>query len=385
MSGFTAPVDIGNRALQHCGAERISTPDFSENSRNCSEVSFCYDKLRLAELERRNWSSCIKEAVLRPIDQSTMLLDPSLWMSSTTYFVGSIVTDETGMLWISNIPSNSGNDPLLTTFWDPYFGPMSVQLYDSTGETAYNTGEIVYVPVGDGTYRVYLSMISNNADNPATATAWDTTVTYFKNQAVTFNSVAYMSLVDLNFGNEPDTSATQWTSTFTGGSGSLSWLEIGGSEVPAGVALSTMNIIYPLGAGPARDSTTRNVYRLPAGFLRLAPQNPKPGLSYLGGPVGNGFNDWLIEGPWLMSMAGEAIVFRFVANLTDVTKMHPMLCEGLALRVAIEICETVTQSSQKVLTIGKLYDRWMTEAGMVDGIEQGFTDPPEDDLITVRW
>lgn len=433
MADFTAPVDIANRALQHCGAQRIATPDFSEKSKNCKEVAFCYDKLRRAELQRRYWTFAIKRQVLRAIDSNTMLLVPALWSPNTTYFVGSIVADQDGMFWISNIPNNLNNDPLLTTFWDPYFGPMGVPLYDSTGGTTYNAGELVYTAAGDGTNRVYLSLQSSNSDNPATATAWDSTVTYFKNQVVTFDNVPYMSLIDLNLNQEPDLAPAlwasgttyaagakvggsdgmiyqsvgsgnvgnnpttdggvhwtntgalnPWTTSFVGGAGSNKWLQVGGAEFPAGVGLATLNIIYPLGTGPSTDISSKNIYRLPAGYLRIAPQNPKPGLSDLGGPTGVTDNDWLIEGKYLVTSDSVAIFFRFVADVTDVRLMETMFCEGLGLRIGLEVCPLVTQSEAKAKEIAGKYQKWMTEAGMVNAIEDGFTDPPDDEFLTVR-
>jgi hypothetical protein len=433
MSDFLVPVDIGNRALQHCGAQRIAAPDFSEKSKNAKEVAFCYDKLRKAELQRRYWSFAITRTVLRALDQNTMLLTPSLWMPTTTYFRGSVVADASGTLWISSIPNNLGNDPLLTTFWEPYFGPRAVPLYDAGGTTAYFAGELVYTAAGDGTNRVYLSLQSNNSDNPATPTAYDPTVTYFKNQVVTFDSVAYMSLIDLNLNNEPDLAPTlwvsattysagakvggsdgmiyqsvgsgnvgndptadggshwtntgvlnPWTTSFVGGSGSDKWLQIGGAEFPSGVTLTTLNIVYPLGSGPWWQASTKNAFALPAAFLALAPQNPKPGLSVVGGPIDPGYNDWLIERGFLISSETGPIVLRFVADVTDVRKMHSMFCEGLAARVGFEVCEVVTQSTAKLSAISKIYDRWISEAGTIDAIEQGYEDLPEDDLVTVR-
>jgi hypothetical protein len=433
MADFTAPVDIGNRALQHCGVPRIATPDFSEDSQRCSEVSFCYDKLRRAELQRRFWSFAITRTVLRAIDQNTMRLTPSLWAPTTTYFAGSIVADALGVLWISTIPNNLNNDPLLTSFWEPYFGPRTVPLYDASGTTAYFAGELVYTAPGDGTNRVYLSLQSNNTDDPATPTAYDATVTYFKDQVVTFNSVAYMSLIDLNLNNEPDLAPALWASgttyaagakvggsdgmiyqsvgsgnvgndpttdggvhwtntgalnpwstVFVGGAGSDKWLQIGGAEFPAGVTLTTLNIVYPLGSGPWWQASTKNAFALPAAFLALAPQNPKAGLSVVGGPIDPGYNDWLIERGYLISSETGPIVLRFVADVTDVRKMHSMFCEGLAARIGFEVCEILTQSTAKLGAISKIYDRWISEAGTVDAIEQGYTDTPEDDLVTVR-
>lgn len=433
MGAFTTPVDIGNRALQHCGSPRMDPlVGFQENSKAASEISFCYDKLREAELQRRVWTFATRRTILRAIDANTMRLLPALWVQSTTYFVGSIVADQNGNNWISRIPNNAGNQPLTSTTWEPYFGPLSVSLYDSS--TAYITGEVVYTAPGDGTYRVFQSLQSGNSDDPTVATAFDATAVYSKNKVVTSASIAYMSLIDLNTGNTPALSPAPWsnltiyaaaaavagsdgvkytsigsgnvghdptldgglnwtstgvlvpwTTVFVGGSGSAKWLQIGGAAFPSGVGLTTLNITYPQGAGPSAQSTTSNVFLLPSGFLRLAPQNPHPGINNLGGPSGSWYYDWLIEGEYLISSDVGPIPLRFVADVTDVRRMHSMFCEGLAARVGLEVCEPITQSNVQIGVIAKIYDKWISEAGMIDAIEDGYTDPPEDELISVRW
>ncbi len=162
MPAFNSSLDIGNRGLQHCGAKRISS--FSEISVAASEVSFAYDKLREAELQSNLWTFATKKAALRAIDINTMLLTPALWSASTTYYRGSIVSDENNNFWVSRIPSNLNNDPLLTNFWEPYFGPRAVPIYDYTGKTSYFAGELVYTTPGDGTYRVFVSLIGVAVD-----------------------------------------------------------------------------------------------------------------------------------------------------------------------------------------------------------------------------
>src|SRR5580765_3122767 len=143
---FLTPIDISNRALQHVGAARISqTLGFAEDSKNASECGFCYDKLRQAELRRNVWQFAIKHAVLRAIDSTTMLLVPSLWSSFPTYFVGSIVADQTGQLWESVYPNNLNNQPENTPAWREYFGPLTVSLYSTTPvPQSYFNGELVY-------------------------------------------------------------------------------------------------------------------------------------------------------------------------------------------------------------------------------------------------
>jgi len=433
MVAFRSPADIGNRALQHCGAGRMDAVlGFNDGSRNAAEVSFAYDKQREAELRKRFWSFAIRRTVIRAVDTNTMRLVPALWSQFTTYFTGSIVADQAGNLWTSRIPNNLNNDPLLSTLWEPYFGPLSVSLYDST--LAYSSGELVYTAAGDGTNRVYRSLQNGNSDVPGTATAYDPTVTYFKNQVVTFAAVAYMSLIDLNLNNEPDLAPVlfniattyaagnrvggsdgviyqsigsgnlghdptldggvnwtntgvlnPWTTVFTGGTGSDKWLQIGGKEFPSGVGLTTLNIVYPAGAGPSSQSFSANVFLKPAGYLRLAPQNPKPGIGALGGPTGVGYDDWLIEGEYLISSCAGPITLRFVADFTDVARMDAMFCEGVAARIALAVMDTITQSNAQIQIVQGVFKKWESEAATVDAIESGYEQEPDDPYVTVRY
>lgn len=410
------------------------TLGFGEGTVNSSQVSACYDKLREAELQDNLWAFAIKKVALRPISTNTMLLRPALWSQTITYFYGSIVQDENENYWISKIPANLANDPLLTDFWLPYFGPLAIPMWDTTGTTAYFSGEVVYTTAGDGTYRAYLSLVDGNSDNPATATTWSATVTYRKDDVVTFSSVAYKSLIDVNLNNEPDLAPAlwavgttyaignkvggsdgniyqsvgsgnvghdpttdagvhwtntgvlnPWTTVIGGGTGSVQWLEIGGAEFSSGVALTPYRPSYPIGSGPVSQSQTRNVFHLPNSFLRPAPQMPKTGTPYLGGPSGNVFKDWTYENEFLVTFDGGPIVYRFVADVTDVRRMHAMFCEGLAARIGLEICETITQSTAKVQTIAQEYSRWIGRAKLADAIEQGYVDQPDDDFVSVRY
>lgn len=431
MPAFQTSVDIANRALDHCGQGPLdATLGFAENSIKASLTARVYPKLREAELRRNTWRFAIRHAVLRAIDVNTMLLAPSLWVSTTTYFVGSIVA-YADRLWISMIPSNLANQPETSAAWQEYFGPMSVMLWVST--TTYAAGELVYTTPGNGTYRVFISLQTGNADNPATATAWSATAVYFKNQVVTSAAIAYMSRIDFNtnqtpasspanwnvattygaaatvtgsdgviyssiaggnVGNDPTLSPalwtntgvlTPWTTVFTGGTGSLKWLEIGGASFPFGVGLTTLNIVYPLNAGPSSESTTRNVFRLPSGFLRKAAQDPRAGsVSYLGAAWGPTYDDWNFEGNYIVSAQVSPIVLRFVADTVDVANMDPMFCEGLGACIGMHICEPLTQSAQKIKVIADFYKLQMGEARTVNAVEIGSEEPAVDDYISCR-
>jgi hypothetical protein len=433
--GFSFPVDIANRACQHCGVPRIDTTlGFLEDSQRAEEISAVYDKLRRAELRNNTWRFATRTAVLRAIDLNTLLLTPALWTSAATYFAGSIVVDQTGYIWQSRIANNLNNQPETTpAAWEAYFGPLTVMKYDST--QSYLSGELVYTAPGDGTNRVYLSLQSANSDNPATATAWDGTVTYQKNQVVTRVSTAYMSLIDLNFNQDPSTTfvapwavgttyaaaakatgsdgivyqsigsgnlghdpttdngvhwtntgvLSPWSTSFVGGTGSLKWLQIGGAEFPAGVVLTDLNVIWPIGSGPSTQEATRNVYRLPAGYLRRAPQDPSAGsISYLGYPGNPQAVDWNFTGNYIVSSQTDPIIFRFIADVTDVSLFDDMFCESLGARIGEAVVQPLTQSTAKLADIRTTYRYYMAEAKRTQGIELGPVEPELDDYIACR-
>lgn len=549
---FLSSLDIANRALQHCGATRIDpTLGFTEPSTNASETSFAYDKLRKAELRRNVWAFATRKAILRAIDSNTLLLVPTLWVSASIYFVGSIVADQFGQLWQSTVASNTGNDPLNSTgSWQEYFGPLTVQLYNPN--LGYNAGELVYtVGTGDSNPNVYMAVVSMNNVDPSLPNQWAATTTYYRNNVVqafpawavgttyaagatvtytdgnTYSSLSagniahtpasgstfwalmptlilatqtvpttsvlqppqsspvtewnigtayslgsfvmfngteyvsiansntgnypngvtslfwqavtggtlYMSLLNINInnnpasapalwatattytigqtvggsdgviyssltnfnqGNNPVTDAgahwtntgvsNPWTTVFTQGGGNSMWTQIGGSSFPSGVTLTTLNITYPLGTGPSTQTATRNVFRLPAGYLRTAPQDPKAGsVSYLGAPTGLQYTDWNYEGNYITSWTTDPIMLRFICDTTNVVDMDDMFCEGLAARIGYEIAPRLTQSNDKQKQIIGIYQEHMSSARLVNAIETGATEPPEDDYLTTRY
>lgn len=424
MSNFLTPVDIGNRACQQCGVNRIS--DFTEDSLQAGEIGFCYDKLRQAELRRNVWRFAVRKAAIRPVDATTKFLKPTLWASTTTYAWGAIVSDTAGYLWQSRAQDNLNNSPGNSTQWEAYCGPLTVQPYDTTNTTGYFAGELVYETPGDGTYKVYLSLTSDNSVDPSTSSSWDATVTYTKDQIVKVSSTYYVSLIDFNLNQNPASAPALWAAGTTyalgnsvGGSDGTIYTSIAGGNVghdpvltsgfwtntgvlnpwttvnPFGtagntwaqiaVALQDLPILYPLSSAPSMQAPARNVFRLPANYLRQAPQDPKAGsISFLGAPTGLMYTDWNFEGDYITSRSSFPIVLRFVADIIDVRSMDPMFCEGLAARIASEIVERLTQSTSKRGGILATYSKTMGEARMVNGIETGPTESPEDDYVTCR-
>jgi hypothetical protein len=424
---FLNPVDIANRACQHCKVRRIDpTVGFAEDSEQSTEMSFAYDKLRRSELRRNVWRFSVRKATLRPVDTNTMLLVPTLWASTTDYPVGAIVSDADGFLWQGVQQDNLNNTPGNSSAWQGYFGPMTVSLYDTTGTTGYFAGELVYKTPGDGTYVVYLSQISGTSADPATGTAWDATVQYMKDQIVLVTATYYVSLIDFNLNQDPTTAPALWSSGTTygaaatvGASDGLIYSSIAGGNVgndptlttgfwtntgvlnpwttvnnfgTAGqgwqqlsVGLTDLNIFYPLGSGPNIQNTLRNIFRLPANYLRIAPQDPKAGsVSFMGAPTGNMYKDWTFEGNYFISREPFPITFRFAADIINVRDMDDMFCEGLGARIAMEVVGKLSQAGASVAECRAAYRDVMGEARTVNGIEQGAVEPDEDEYVTCR-
>jgi hypothetical protein len=503
MGNFNAPVDIGNRGLQHCGVSAITS--FDDDKKGAAAVANCYDHLRRAELRRNVWRFAVRRAILYPVNtplgnapiggtvQPTLLLVPSAWSATRQYGVGHMVTYN-NVTWVNQATTSVNDTPGTAKNWDAYFGSMCVQPWLAQGTVVttpngtvtipapnYNAGDLVYV--GE---QAYVSLENNNAASPTAASAWAATSYYqlgsvvvdsdgfywrsninnnlvaqpgvygFWNSSPTYgigalvigsDRVLYKALVsNTNFNPASGANPTKWSvvgapgsypkwnagqtyakDDFTSGDDGYLYQSVQGSNIgnqPVGstfnpntpatnwwvkttvqvpwisnfqtsasnqgwlaldATLDNLNIQYPAGAGPAYQMQTRNVFVLPAGFLRMAPEDPKQGsVSFLGAPTGIQYRDWNLDGNFIISREAYPIMVRFVADITQVWKMDDMFCEGLGCRIGEEICEELTQKASLTSNIQGKYKQFMTEARTVNGIEEQPTEPYEDDYITTR-
>lgn len=431
MAEYFTREDIANRALQQLGAERIDS--FDDDSKNAAAIKFAYDKLRCAELRRNLWNFAIRTAVIRPIDDDTMVLTPRAWSATAYYQPGNIVSYG-NQLWVSPGALNIANTPGVDDTWEAYFGPMTADEHDST--LTYSIGEVAYIPQtgGAGQTTAYISRLDSNDVTPSAPDAYAATTTYSRGDLVTYSAATYQSLLDLNTGNTPASTyalyvaattyasgnhvitldGTIWISQTNANTGNdpttddgthwlaasslpyaQAWLTFTGlytnnswrlyDHLGMSSSLKVPSFIYPAGAGPLSQDGSRNVYMLPAGFMRLAPQSPKTGsTSYLGAPGGLSYSDWDIGGKFLVTEEISPIPLRFIANVSTVTDMDPMFCEGLAARIAFELCEEITQSTDKKQACWVSYKNFMTEARIVSAIQSGAVELAEDDYITTR-
>lgn len=422
---FLDSLDIANRALDHLGASHIDSP--TEESVNNSKIAPIYDKVRRAELRRNNWRFAIRKCILRPVDLTTYILAPAQWNAGTLYLPGSVVSDTNGQLWVSTQFENLNNIPGQSNSWDDYFGQMTADAFDTTGATAYFSGDLVYIANSNGSYNVYMSLVNGNTETPNVADTWSATTTYSQDQTVAFSGNQWRSLIAFNTNNSPTAgpavwvfaqtysvanqvtgsdgfiytsvssgnaghdpttdNGTFWTNTNVPNAWSMSPVIPVSSNLwsPLYASLQAMNIVYPLDSGPLSQGFSKNIFRLPAGYLRQVVNAPKQGVNaFMGAAVNRSQNDWEFEGNYILSEESTPIMLRFVADIQTVTKMDDMFCEGLAARIAMEACEAITNSTSKQQTCNNSYKLIMGEARIVNAVEIGPVQPPEDDYLTCR-
>lgn len=407
-SGFKDSLDVANQALIHLGLPLILAVD--EDSNRNTVMSGLYTKARQYELRRNVWRFSKRAARLRAIDLTTRLLDPSDWETGVTYLPGAIVKHTNGDLWVSFMPENIGNEPGVTDVWEPYTGPMSISLYDST--ITYSAGELVYKATSlAGSFVVYVSRINGNTSAPDTVTAYDATVTYGINDVVSYSGYQWRSVIPYNLANTPAVAPSDWDKstnydtddTATAGDGyiykALSDSNLGNDPVLDDGTLWSKQGPYAWNRIPVLQSSSkdwlplfanattlglehlnlmaedgRNVFLLPSGYLRQVRRQPK---------VIQAASDFEVYGDYILSH-DATILLSFSADHTKVSKMDPMFCEMLALRMAEQACETLNQDETKLAAVMAKYKRAATEAREVNAIENGYEEPDEDDFVTVR-
>jgi hypothetical protein len=387
-----SPTDIANRACQKVGAARIAPGLLlNENSRQASEIRACYDMLRRSELRRNVWRFSIRTCALRAMaNNNAKIITFGAYAAGTTYAINDVIVGDDNQIYFSRVAANIGNTPSVSpTQWQLYFGPDIATEFVTTW---INT--ITYV-LGDSTVgsngTVYTALSTTTGVNPVTdgGVHWAVSTTvvatesptglggngvFFSGELVHIGNTVYLSLQNNN--GDGNTVA---------GDGlpppSATWLTL--TTQPT---LALPNFIYPIGTSPENSNDVlKNVFRLPVGFMREAPQDPKAGQAgFLGAPDGSEFNDWDFENNYFTSNDTGPLVFRFAADVQDTTQFDPMFAEGLACRIGMEVCEILTQSTAKVARLENDYLLLMGEARVVNGIENGPTYPPEDSYITTR-
>lgn len=126
----------------------------------------------------------------------------------------------------------------------------------------------------------------------------------------------------------------------------------------------------------APDFGKTNYFDLPSDFIRLLPPDSTENYND---------RDWKIEGRQIVTDYAAPLEIRYTADIEDVPTMDTLFREVLAHRIAVEICEAITQSNTKSQILMDGYRGHIVQARRVNAFENIAEDPPEDDWITVRY
>jgi hypothetical protein len=319
---FTRPEDIANRACQHLGVPRITSLVPPDSSKHARELAFAIDKIRRSQLQRSVWTFATRRAVLRTWTATTHVVTFATYSAATTYAAGDVVVDSTGIPWISTTASNTGHTPGaggIPPWWLSYYGPM----------------------VAD-------SWVAGSASAP-----------FFPGDLVYKTTVVYI-LLGIT------------TATTADPASGAPWKVLTGATSAAPINFSPRTFDPPTGTG-----TARNLYQLPANFLRVAPQDPKAAaVEHPGTLAGMQYNDWEIESGFLTSADASPIIFRFVADQTDVATMDDLFCEVWAANLGLETNQSINQSHEKQVDLQAIYQGYLAVAKASNAIEQGSTEAP---------
>lgn len=118
-----------------------------------------------------------------------------------------------------------------------------------------------------------------------------------------------------------------------------------------------------------------NKYALPSDFLRLLP----PDSDYNYNSI-----DWQIEGKFILTNDTGSLDIRYIAVVEDPTLFDALFIEVLANRIAIELCEQLTQSNTKAQMVRDDYIRATREAKRLNAFENISAKQQTDTWITGR-
>lgn len=125
----------------------------------------------------------------------------------------------------------------------------------------------------------------------------------------------------------------------------------------------------------APDFGRATAYDLPTDYIRRAPDDP----------VYSGCRrDWLFEGRQLLTNDTGELDLRYVTRDVEPEDFHPMFANAVAMRIAAEICEELTQSSSKLDRVEGAYTHFIREARRQNAIEAGPINHEIDELVAVR-
>lgn len=138
----------------------------------------------------------------------------------------------------------------------------------------------------------------------------------------------------------------------------------------------TRAVLAPDSATPAYDYAYQ--FSLPSDCLRiLLPQQQ--------------VLDWQLEGRKILTntgvvtgSTGTALHLRYISDVVDPNIFDAMFREALALKLAVELCEELTQSNTKKQGLVSEFKDFIAECFLSDSLENNAANPPESPWVLAR-
>lgn len=112
-------------------------------------------------------------------------------------------------------------------------------------------------------------------------------------------------------------------------------------------------------------------YTLPADCLQIRPDNSAD-------------LDWQIEGNNLLTNWGAPLELVYTRRVEDPNLFHRAFIEALACRLAIHMCDEITQSNQKLANLDQQYTVAIRDAKKANAFAKVSQEFPEDSWLAAR-
>jgi hypothetical protein len=128
-------------------------------------------------------------------------------------------------------------------------------------------------------------------------------------------------------------------------------------------------------ADPAPEWGRASAFPLPEKFLRLLPTYPELNALDI---------DYQIESGYILTNEDSPLYIRYIEDSEVVNQYDSLLVEALAAKLALSICEEITQSNSKLGNAQTLYENAIRKAKRTNAIENRPSEAPDASWITCR-
>lgn len=126
---------------------------------------------------------------------------------------------------------------------------------------------------------------------------------------------------------------------------------------------------------PSPDWGKANAFTLPSDFIDLAPEYEEDQSLDL---------DWEMQDGKIFTDNDAPLQIRYIAKVTDPSKMSPLFRELLATEMAVAMCEELTQSNTKRLALVNEVERVGGQARRANARKTRSQEGPESPWVTAR-